>query len=156
MNALTENVKSELLVLCAAIEGDIENANYGGCGIVAERLYLWLAMRGIGCKIIVLSNDQETIHEIVKNNDLKSGCSKAHIVLKVNDDQYVDSTGISYYQEKMCGYYPQNEVPLNVLVAWNVRENGWNPQFDRKQIPRIDKLAFPLPMPEFVFPPVFA
>ena len=142
MATLTEKIKTELENICQRITDAIENPNYGGCGIIAERLYLWLTTKGVNAKIVVLSYDPEIISEVVKNNELNRRFGLGHIVVKLEDGQFVDSEGVSPIENKMCRNYPQSEIPLNILVAMNIRTQGWNPTFDRDQIPQLDQLVF--------------
>lgn len=142
METLSEKIKTEILNICQAINENIVNPNYGGCGVIAERLYLWLTARGVNPKIVVLSNNPDTITEVVKNNQINKRFGLGHIVLKLDDGSFIDSEGISPIEAKMCRSYPQSEIPLNILVALNISVDGWNRSFDREQIPQIDQLVF--------------
>lgn len=143
MNTLIEK---KLNNICERINNEIIYVNYGGCGIIAERLYCFLKLHNINCKIVVFSSDTELIqHELKNGINPKNGnnsFNRAHVLIKLENNLYIDSYGIEEKNQKIGYYYTETEIPFKHLVWWNLDTSIWNSTFCREQIPNIDKILF--------------
>lgn len=142
---IKESILAQLNRICEKINSTIHNPNYGGCGIIAERIYTYLQSHNIPCKIVVFTDEENMVIAELKNGIPLTGnkvYSRAHVCVKLDENTYIDSYGIEAKKDKMCNMFPEIEIPFKYLVWWNLDFTIWNRTFDRFQIPLIDKIFF--------------
>lgn len=139
------SIKEKLNKICDNLNRLIVYPNYGGCGVIAERIYCFLKNYNIDCKIVVFTPDHEHIKEEITNGIPVNGNQvycRAHVLIKLANGDYVDSYGIEEKTRKICNQYNEIEVPFKFLVWWNLDGSIWNDSFNRNQIPLIDEIVF--------------
>lgn len=125
---------------------NIENINYGGCGVAALALYRWLQKNESidGVKIVFCYSGYE--QDTLENNRSKLDegdinlLAPSHVML-YRSGRYFDSEG----GLELPRYPLLQFIELSVLLATINEPNGehyldgWNETFDREAIPVIEK-----------------
>lgn len=111
--------------------------NYGGCGVFAALLSDQLTTLGIKHKIIAIVFEQqgegyENLRRFVSNGEGLTKAGEDHIVICINDEVYVDSTGVVNYTV----LHAKERIELSREQLQQLIDHGkWNPTFDRTCIP---------------------
>lgn len=116
------------------INDDHRYINHGGCGLMAKCLAEQLQGLGLSVSAVVFSSGEESedaINTNISNNCLVNPC--VHIAL-VLDGKHYDSTG------EVTGYTSYTHVPISIETLHAILDYpmGWNPTFDRDDMPAIE------------------
>jgi len=136
--------------LPSRVDSQFSYVNFGGCGIIAyiianelEKIGLeteiaWLSTHCEGkstlFEYLIKTNQQLTLLELNNNGIYVSHC------LVVTNGYYIDSTGV-YESAIDAGWTGRTElIRLKPKEFQSIAESdiGWNPAFDRSQIPAIE------------------
>lgn len=143
--------------ICKNVNSEIEHMNSGGCCVFASIITPYLMELGLKPKIRVANWNHKqpmigSIRKKIDTNDIKqwnsNDVSFGHVVVEVtcNDSKYlVDSKNVMLktgHIEPTCNMkMMRGELKLNEAVAISSKQSGWNPRFDREQIPRLRALV---------------
>jgi len=147
---ITSDFLKRLSTLLHCINSIFKNINSGGCGHFALMLGEKLINHGYNPEIICLQKfiNDDDIKQIKENFNLapdelmelnQMGAYLNHIMIKC-DGFYIDSTGI--YKD-ISNIYPDFEelgvVSFDKLKSW-CNCDDWNNTFDKKQLPKMERL----------------
>lgn len=147
------NVIDNLNSLAAKLRDNFSDINYGGCGVVAAMVATRLSNRGVPV-LVRVANDRRSLTQIrqgilkkmrTKRLPTKSewncaGVCFGHVVVEFEHDgekYHFDSNGVVKASSNDPTFgSPIMEGHLSVSEAKKIaREDSWNSDFDRDQIP---------------------
>lgn len=140
--------------LQAAIAEHIENINYGGCGVVAGFAGRVLEALDVPVDVLTPYRPASDVRPQVEKpgsarNWSQNGLERSHLVVRFRMD------GVSTTWDAVLGLGGGRQVggwasgdaefgdglTVTECVAMSSRQAGWNPDFDRKQIPKLRALV---------------
>ena len=126
---------------------NINNINYGGCGVSAYAMYCYLEKNNLlkeDTQIIYLhdwcENSIKHNLEFIKGNN-NNPTSANHVIL-YHDGYYVDSEHKYIFLNSFrysSNYFKVPQDITHVFMKLSLNESSWNPRFDRKNIKEIEK-----------------
>jgi hypothetical protein len=165
-----KELASRMMRLRAALDRNIENLNYGGCGVFAVSLAKALRKIGITEVEIILPDQWENgiaPREVYENGVKPSNMDRAHVGVRyrLRGKVYTaDSTRVGLdkgsFGRSRWGSGPKTQARLGRNGAYEVKfsypfgggltveqfapctrvQRHWNRQFDRRQIPTLQAL----------------
>lgn len=139
-----------LVNLRATIDASVENINYGGCGVIAAAVGKALIALDVPCDVLTPWRPAAEVRGNVKKTGSardwsSNGLSRSHLVIRFRID------GETMTWDTACGIKGPHDVgnyktggaefgdglTIRECTAMCARQAGWNPDFDRRQIPMV-------------------
>ena len=132
----------------------IENINFGGCGIISYGLYKWLENNNqLKNTQICFIEEEYYFDRIDKNHILKGNAIGVGHVMLIHNNKWIDSDGIyddpfdslviQNFEFEPNFYYVKDNIHefMNCALFGDNWKNEWNYQFDREHyLPIIENI----------------
>ena len=146
---MSKITKKQILKMCKVINNQIEDINFGGCGVFAYLMGTALnKFENCEARVRIVNyrnKPKKEINSLVPKdksdptNWNKKGVRFNHIILeiKLNGKVFlIDSNGLYEDSDKII----EGSIPVHFIKRVVSRPKGWNDWFDRNLIPHMAKL----------------